>query len=87
LLKERFGDVPKDITQYAMIAKVAVTDGHIARVAYHPCFFDQELQPELLSRDDPRAQTVFDYYQKISRSQGLDTRFSWDGDEIVIHID
>ena len=87
LLKERFGDVPKDITQYAMIAKVAVTDGHIARVVYHPCFFDQELHPELLSRDDPRAQTVFDYYQKISRSQGLDTRFSWDGDEIVIHID
>lgn len=84
-LKERFGDTPKDITRYAMIAKATIHAGEIQRVAYLPCFIDDDLHPELLTRDEPRAQTVYDYYQKISRSQGLDTEFSWDGDEIVVH--
>ena len=85
LLKERLGEVPKDITRYAMIAKVGITGGNIQRVAYLPCFIDDDLHPELVTRNDPRAQVVFDYYQQISHSQGLETAFSWDGDEIVVH--
>jgi DUF971 family protein len=49
--------------------------------------WDSNLHPEILTRDDARAQIVFDYYQDISRSQGLETQFAWDGDEIVIHTE
>ena len=85
LLKERFGEVPKEITRYAMIARITIRDGRISRVAYLPCVHDADLHPVIVTRDDPRGQIVFDYYRKISRSQGLDTEFSWDGDEVVVH--
>ena len=36
------------------------------------------------SRVDERGVKVFEYFRAISRSQGLDTEFGWDRDEVVI---
>ena len=40
-------------------------------------------KPVIVERNANRV--GFLAYRKISRSQGLDTEFSWDGDEVVVH--
>ena len=39
---------------------------------------------EPVSPGDSKGQFVIDYFQKISRSQGLDTQLEWDGDLVRI---
>ena len=66
-----------------IIAKCRIKDGKISQVSYLPCFIDKEGRPEVLKRG-PRGQMVFDYMGKISEEAGLDVRFEWSGDEVVI---
>ena len=84
MFKVRFGEVPEEIRKPTMIAKVAITNRRVSRVAYQPCWINEDKDPVALKAGDERAVTVFNYIEKISRSQGLDTRFNWDGDDIVI---
>ena len=58
--------------------------GAATRVSYLPCYLDDERVPEIVGSDDERGVKVFEYFRAISRSQGLDTEFRWDGDEVVI---
>lgn len=67
-----------------MIAKAIIEDGKISRVSYIPCYERDDKEPETLKREDPRAQDVFDYVVEISRSEGINTNFEWDGDEVLI---
>ena len=67
-----------------MMAGVTVNGGTVSRVSYVPCYLDDERAPEIVGPDDERGVKVFEYFRKISRSQGLDTEFRWDGDEVVI---
>ena len=84
LLRERFGEVPDEITRPSMIARATVDAGAVSRVAYLPCDLDDERAPEIVGPDDERGAKVFEYFRAISRSQGLDTEFRWDGGEVVI---
>ena len=68
-----------------MIVKALIEDGSIKQVRYVPCYVNTLAEPEIVTRADPRAQEVFDYVEAISRSQQFGTRFTWDGDEIIIH--
>ena len=67
-----------------MIAKAYVRDKKIQRVTYIPVFINTNLEPEVLTRVDPRAQEVFDYVEWISAEEALDVSFSWDGDEVLV---
>ena len=84
LFEERFGKVPPEITRPSMMARVTVNGGTVSRVSFIPCYLDDERAPEIVGPDDERGAKVFEYFRKISRSQGLDTEFRWDGDEVVI---
>jgi len=68
-----------------LIAKAYIQDKKIQKVTYIPCYINQELEPEVLTRKDPRSQEVFDYVTQISESQDLNVRYSWDGDEVRVH--
>jgi poly-gamma-glutamate synthesis protein (capsule biosynthesis protein) len=68
---------------YTMIAKCTIENGTITRVSYLPCLVNKKGKPELL-RNDERGQEVFDYIDKITRQAGLNARYEWEGDEIVI---
>ncbi|MBI2859336.1 MAG: CapA family protein [Chloroflexi bacterium] len=65
-------------------AKAYIQDGKIQKVTYIPAYITPNLEPEVLTRQDPRAQEVFDYVQQISASEDLNVRFSWEGDEVLI---
>ena len=41
-------------------------------------------QPEILDNDE-MGQQVFDYMDKITRAAGLNARYEWEGDEVVVH--
>lgn len=68
-----------------LVAKVYIRDKKIQKVTYIPAYINPDLEPEVLTRKDPRAQEVFDYVTKISEDQDLNVRFSWDGDEVLIN--
>ena len=83
--EERFGEVPARNHQ-------AEHDGQDHRRMRErcpgsriiPCYLGDERAPERVGPDDERGEKVFEYFRKISGSQGLDTEFRWDGDEVVI---
>jgi poly-gamma-glutamate capsule biosynthesis protein CapA/YwtB (metallophosphatase superfamily) len=67
-----------------MIVKALIEDGKIERVSYIPCFVNKNAEPEILKRNSPLAQEVYDYFEDISRSENLPVNFAWDGDEVII---
>ena len=68
----------------SIIAKFGITDKKISRISYIPLYMNKESQPEVLKHDQ-RGQEVFDYMEKITQGAGLNARYEWDGDEVVIH--
>jgi hypothetical protein len=67
-----------------LIAKCIIDGGKITRVSYLPCLINENGVTEILKKSDKRGQHVFDYVEKISRGAELNTRFVWDGDEVLI---
>lgn len=67
-----------------MIVKALIEDGKIKRVSYIPCFVNKNSEPEIVKRNNPLAQEVYDYFEDISRSENLPVNFAWDGDDVVI---
>ena len=68
-----------------ILAKCIISDKHIERVSFLPVMINERLQPEVCPRADERSSQVVEYIEKIGHDQGLDTRFSWEEDEVVIH--
>jgi poly-gamma-glutamate synthesis protein (capsule biosynthesis protein) len=67
-----------------MIAKLTFEDGRLARTALIPADIDDSSTPEVLARSDKRFDEVVRYLEQITNSQGLDTRYRSDGDEVLV---
>ena len=67
-----------------MIAKAIFKEGKITRVSYIPCYENDNKEPEIVKRSDPRGQDIFSYMEDISSSEGLPVHFEWDGDEVLV---
>lgn len=70
-------------TLQTIIAKCVIEDGSISHVSYLPCLINKEGQTEVL-KHDKKGQKIFDYMETISVATGLNARYEWEGDEIVI---
>ncbi len=68
----------------SMIAKCLISGKKIERVSFLPCMINQEAQPEPLSRKDKRSDEVYQYVEWACKEVGMDTRFSREGDEVVV---
>lgn len=68
----------------SIIAKAVITDKKITHVSYLPVWINKETVPELLSNSDKRSEEVNRYMEWVCSDQGLDTRFSHEGDEVVV---
>lgn len=66
-----------------IIAKCLIDGESVYRVSYLPCLINKQGQPEIL-RNDERGRQVFEYIERITREAGLNARFEWEGDEVVI---
>jgi poly-gamma-glutamate capsule biosynthesis protein CapA/YwtB (metallophosphatase superfamily) len=67
-----------------MVAKAYIRDKSIQKVTLLPAYIRPTREPEVLNREHPRAQQVFDYVDEISQAEYLNVAFSWDGNEIMI---
>ncbi|MFC1987450.1 CapA family protein [Chloroflexota bacterium] len=74
---------PVDLRK-SMVAKCLISNKKIEKVSYLPVMINPHAQPGILPRSDKRSSEVFDYIEWCCRDQGLDTRFSWEGDEVVV---
>ena len=71
----------------SILLKCEIVDKKIQRVAFLPCWLTKKGQPEPLSRSDPRSSEVYHYIEWLCEDQKLyDTKFSREGDEIVIVV-
>ncbi|MFC1941390.1 CapA family protein [Chloroflexota bacterium] len=67
-----------------MVAKAYIQDKQIQKVTYIPAYINPKMEPEVVTRKDPKAQEVFDYVKKISEDEDLKFHFSWEGDEVLV---
>ncbi len=61
-----------------------IADRKIQRVSYVPLWLNKEAAPEPLSDADSRSDEHLRTMQWMCGSQGLDTHFSREGNEVVI---
>ena len=70
--------------QKTILVRCTIAGKKMQRVAFQPLWVNKKAQPELLSGSDPHSDKVYDYMRWLCRDQKLDTKFSRDGDEIVV---
>lgn len=68
---------------YTLIAKVEVNNGEVIRTSFVPCIVNKEGQPQVRNKFNG-GQEVFNYMEDITAKAGLNARYKWDGEEIVI---
>jgi hypothetical protein len=67
-----------------IMARISIVDKKIERVAFLPLWVNKTGQPEPLKRSDPRSNQWMEYMEWLCGSQHLDTKFSREGDEVVV---
>jgi poly-gamma-glutamate synthesis protein (capsule biosynthesis protein) len=73
-------------SMFTIIAKCVIEKGKLSRLSFLPCLINKQGQPVILKHDD-RGQQVFDYMGKITAAVHFPTRYEWDGDEVLIHLE
>ena len=67
-----------------MLVRCDISRDGVSRVGFRPGHIDRMAVPELLSPDDARFAEVVDYVREISEHAGLETRFTVDGDFVLV---
>ncbi|MFH1087910.1 MAG: hypothetical protein V1737_04925, partial [Chloroflexota bacterium] len=68
----------------SIMARALISGKKIEKVSFLPLWVNKHAQPEVLQRSDKRSSEVFSYMEWCCQSQGLDTKLSLDGDEVVV---
>jgi poly-gamma-glutamate capsule biosynthesis protein CapA/YwtB (metallophosphatase superfamily) len=76
--------MPPD-SRKTIVTKCIISDKAIKSVSFLPTYINKRSQPEVLSSEDERFGEVIRYMEEISRDQNLDTKYTIDGDEVIIH--
>jgi poly-gamma-glutamate capsule biosynthesis protein CapA/YwtB (metallophosphatase superfamily) len=67
-----------------IIAKCIISNKAVSKVSFLPAYINKRGEPEVLVSKDERFGEVFRYMEEISRDQGLDTKYTIDGDEVIV---
>ena len=67
-----------------IIAKCVIAGKTIESVSYFPALINKEVQPEVLLQHDNRFDEVLRYIDAVSKAEGIETKFSVDGDEVIV---
>lgn len=68
-----------------MIVKCVISDKKVAKVSFLPALINKLGQPEVLPRSDKRSSDVAEYVGWCNKNQKVNSRLSWEGDEVVIN--
>ena len=83
LFAQSFNPGIDPLARWTIIAKCTIEGGKISQVGYLPCWINDERQTEVLKHDG-MGQQMFDFMDRITRGAGLNVRYEWKGDEVVI---
>ena len=67
-----------------ILAKCIISNKKINKVSFLPVIINKQGEPEILASGDERFGEVVRYIEEITRDQGLDTKYTIDGDEVII---
>ena len=76
--------MPPD-SRKTIIAKCVISERRIKSVSFLPTYINKQSQPQVLGAEDQRFGEVIEYMEEITRDQGLDTKYTVQGDQVVIH--
>ena len=68
----------------SLLAKCVIDASGNVQARLLPVHINGRSQPQIVARD-AGGQAVVDYIEDITRQAGFATRYSWDGDEVVVH--
>jgi hypothetical protein len=68
-----------------VVAKCVINNKKIKKVSFLPAYINNQAEPEILSPDDERFGEVVKYIEKITRDQDLETNYTVDGNEVIMH--
>jgi poly-gamma-glutamate capsule biosynthesis protein CapA/YwtB (metallophosphatase superfamily) len=75
--------MPPD-TRKTILVKCVLSEKTIEKVSFLPAYLTTMAEPELLPSGDKRFEEVIKYIEEITRSQGFDTQFMLDGNEVIV---
>ena len=75
--------MPRD-SRKTVIVKGIISNRRIKTISFLPTYVNKGSQPEILTSKDERFAEVVRYVDEITKGQGLDTKFTVSGDEVVL---
>ncbi len=70
-----------------LMVKCVITDRQIKKISFLPVYINNQAEPEVLDRNDPMFEEILRYMEEITRNQGLKTKYSTEGTEVVVKTD
>ncbi len=67
-----------------MFTKCIISGKKIERVSFQPGKVNEAKQPEPLSRKEKKSDEIYQYVEWACKEAGMDTKFSREGDEVVV---
>jgi poly-gamma-glutamate capsule biosynthesis protein CapA/YwtB (metallophosphatase superfamily) len=78
--------MPPD-TRKTILVKCMISNKTIEKVSFLPAYLTVRAEPELLTSGDKRFMEVTEYMKEITRSQGFDTQFVLNGNEVIVTME
>jgi len=72
--------------RYSMIARCEIEDKKIKKAYFYPVLINPYAQPVPVLRKDKKFEKFLKYVQEITEEQGMKTKFTAEGDTIVIDL-
>ncbi|MFC2067365.1 CapA family protein, partial [Chloroflexota bacterium] len=70
----------------SMIVRCNIVDKKIQRLCFLPVLINQKAQPKVVPPEDKNFNEMVQYIREITESQGLNTEYSIEGNEIVVSL-
>ena len=71
-------------SRMTVAGKITISDKKVKRVTFLPALINENSQPRFLSKRDKEFNDVIAYMQKVSKAQNIDTKYTVEGNEVII---
>jgi poly-gamma-glutamate synthesis protein (capsule biosynthesis protein) len=71
-------------SRMTLAGKITISDEKVKRVTFLPALINENSQPRFLSKRDKEFNNVIAYMQKVSKAQNIDTKYTVEGNEVMI---
>jgi len=68
-----------------MACKIMISNKEIEKVSFLPALVNEDSQPRFLSKKEKEFSDVVEYMEKITKALKMETKFTVEGDEVIIH--